>query len=74
MRPLAALLILERVFHVMTEGSVLNPLLAALLGGGVGGGPSLSEIRMADVDHLEVLWIPRHSHLLWYCSLLTADC
>lgn len=52
---MAALLILERVFHVMTEGSVLNPLLAALLGGGVDGGPSLSEIRMADVDHLEVL-------------------
>lgn len=46
MRPLAALYTLERVFHVMTEPSLLNPLLAALLGGGASNGaPSLSEFR-----------------------------
>lgn len=51
-RPLAALYILERMFHVMTEASLLNPLLAALLGGGASdGGPSLSEFRF---DSLEV--------------------
>jgi hypothetical protein len=45
-RPLAALYTLERVFHVMTEPSLLNPLLAALLGGGAShGAPSLSEFR-----------------------------
>lgn len=56
MRPLASLYILERVFHVMTEGGVLNPLLAALLGGGSGGGPSLTEFRF---DTLEVRVIDR---------------
>ena len=46
MRPLAALYTLERLFHVMTEPGLLNPLLAALLGGGAStGAPSLSEFR-----------------------------
>lgn len=45
-RPLAALYTLERLFHVMTEPGLLNPLLAALLGGGAStGAPSLSEFR-----------------------------
>ena len=37
-RPMAALYLLERMFHVMTDGKLLNPLIAALLGGGCGGG------------------------------------
>ena len=55
MRQLVSLYILERVFHVMTESSVLNPLLAALLGGGCGGGHSLAEFRF---HKLEVLHVP----------------
>ena len=37
-RPMAALYLLERMFHVMTDGKLLNPLIAALMGGGCGGG------------------------------------
>ncbi len=37
-RPMAALYLLERIFHVMTDGKLLNPLIAALMGGGCGGG------------------------------------
>ncbi len=33
-RPVTALHVLERVFHVMTDGRLLNPLLASLMGGG----------------------------------------
>ena len=33
-RPITALHVLERVFHVMTDGRLLNPLLASLMGGG----------------------------------------
>ncbi len=51
MRPLAALYLLERIFHVMTEPSLLNPLLAALLGGGASeAGPSLSEFRFNSLE------------------------
>lgn len=33
-RPITALHVLERVFHVMTDGRLLNPLVASLMGGG----------------------------------------
>ena len=59
-RPLAALYILERVFHVMTEGALLNPLLGALMGGGAGGGPSLAEFRY---NNLEVRSRKLETHL-----------
>ena len=36
-RPITALHVLERVFHVMTAGRLLNPLVASLMGGGGGG-------------------------------------
>lgn len=38
-RPLAALYILERIFHVMADGRLLNPLIAALMGSDNGGPP-----------------------------------
>ncbi len=33
-RPITALHVLERVFHVMIDGRLLNPLIASLMGGG----------------------------------------
>ena len=36
-RPITALHVLERILHVMTNGRLLNPLVASLMGGGNGG-------------------------------------
>ena len=64
-RPMAALYLLERMFHVMTDGKLLNPLIAALMGGGCGGGGrggalvSLSEDEPVSPPGGVQMWDPK---------------
>ncbi len=82
---MAALYLLERMFHVMTDGKLLNPLIAALMGGGCGGGGrggtlvSLSEDEPVSPPGGVQMWDPKQvtsskPRLILVCSESTPPC